>query len=240
MSCACCCAPHLQSNPTPGQAYRPPERTARHRRGTVSIQPAPRPGISPLTIRCCRVETASFNPTRPSARNIAGKARRTAPRPRRFNPTRPSARNIAGLRFRGKGDASGFNPTRPSARNIACNHTHNPWLTDVSIQPDPRPGISRGVLDHGHGAGAVSIQPDPRPGISRRQPIRCHCTPSFQSNPTLGQEYRPLTGFTGDTMRLFQSNPTLGQEYRTAWHARKSVIRRFNPTRPSARNIANY
>ena len=38
--------------------------------------------------------------------------------------------------------------------------------------------------------------------------------PLFQSNPTLGQEYRFDTILARWLSAQFQSNPTLGQEYR--------------------------
>ena len=157
-----------------------------------------------------------------------------------------------------------FNPTRPSARNIA-----------------PLPG-SRCFWP------LVSIQPDPRPGISRYPVLLLTSTSNpFQSNPTLGQEYRPAARATcpypcpcfnptrpsarniaalaepaaarmasfnptrpsarniaqtfgpyDSPAKLFQSNPTLGQEYRAVVTTLIIVQPGFNPTRPSARNIA--
>ena len=61
----------------------------------------------------------------------------------------------------------------------------------------------------------------------------------FQSNPTLGQEYRPCSTWGRCMRKAFQSNPTLGQEYRPLVQGCKAFeVLRFNPTRPSARNIA--
>ena len=61
----------------------------------------------------------------------------------------------------------------------------------------------------------VSIQPDPRPGISRTFAVISVFAPLFQSNPTLGQEYRFDTILARWLSAQFQSNPTLGQEYRS-------------------------
>ena len=113
------------------------------RGSVVSIQPDPRPGISRVLRVVITMSTPCFNPTRPSARNIAALAEPAAARMASFNPTRPSARNIAqtfgpydspaklfqsnptlGQEYRAVVTTliivqPGFNPTRPSARNIA-------------------------------------------------------------------------------------------------------------------------
>ena len=133
---------------------------------------------------------------------------------RRFNPPRPSARNIARCAGPRPRCRSGFNPTRPSARNIAQAADPLPLHPLVSIQPDPRPGISPPDGVHGGYHALVSIQPDPRPGISHSLACQKVGDPPFQSNPTLGQEYRKLLKIIG------------------------AFTVSFNPTRPSARNIA--
>ena len=113
----------------------------------------------------------------------------------------------------GRYDA-GFNPTRPSARNIA--KAFNRMAAQI----------------------AVSIQPDPRPGISRPSLVGLTAAIEFQSNPTLGQEYR--LGPADHRLRFRRFNPTrpsarnIARVGACSLHAGGS----FNPTRPSARNIA--
>ena len=84
----------------------------------------------------------------------------------------------------------------------------------------------------------VSIQPDPRPGISQTVVNAGVTYHAFQSNPTLGQEYRDCGNALYEASKRFQSNPTLGQEYRPSAAYGTQVQSCFNPTRPSARNIA--
>ena len=157
----------FQSNPTLGQEYRPDDAQR-----VLSV------------LRC-------FNPTRPSARNIADTCKAPAPGKDCFNPTRPSARNIARVRPGGAVCVRRFNPTRPSARNIAP--------------------------------------------LMRLHPS---ASKTFQSNPTLGQEYRHAVASNARGIGPFQSNPTLGQEYRCKPRVGLRPHKSFNPTRPSARNIA--
>ena len=132
----------------------------------VSIQPDPRPGISrPSLVGLTAAIEFQSNPTLGQEYRLGPADHRL--RFRRFNPTRPSARNIARVGACSLHAGGSFNPTRPSARNIAqMTHSACCRYCGVSIQPDPRPGISRIHVKRRHPEKIVSIQPDPRPGIS--------------------------------------------------------------------------
>ncbi len=183
---------------------------------SVSIQPDQRPGMSPpidLTAlvpttvfqsnptngRECRPPSdrrsappwACFNPTRPTAGNVAqvfdrqrrrravsiqpdqrpGMSRRSCcrrcPRGRRFNPTRPTAGNVARGSSARPAPSACFNPTRPTAGNVAVSSAPS-RLAQSRFNPT-RPTAGN-VARRGRGprpAQPVSIQPDQRPGMSR-------------------------------------------------------------------------
>ena len=100
-------------------------------------------------------------------------------------------------------------------RNIARNFVCMLLCSSVSIQPDPRPGISpcwtSCTSSPRHRFNPT--RPSAR-NIAADDPVLPGRDRQFQSNPTLGQEYRWQGSPHCSQATPFQSNPTLGQEYR--------------------------